>query len=273
MDDRIGLIAGSGQFPVIFARAALEKGWRIHAAAYRDEADPQLNAYVSSLEWFYVGQIKKMIKYFHTHHVTQAVMMGAISKPRMFTHVRPDTKAIGLIAGMRHTNDDALLRGFADLLHQEGIQIRPSTFLLPEMLAPHGVWTKRKPTKKERKDIDLGWSIAKDIGRLDIGQCIVIRDGSVLAVEAIDGTDETIARGGKLGRGKAVVVKVCKPQQDMRFDVPAVGLKTIETMHQAGVTTLALEAGKAVVFDRHAMIKLADKHRISIVALNQEDLG
>jgi len=271
MDDRIGLIAGSGQFPVIFARAALEKGLRIHVAAYKDEADPALGEIVDSLEWFYVGQIKKMINYFHTHHVTQAVMMGAIKKPRMFTHVRPDTKAIALIAAMRHTHDDALLRGFADLLHKEGIQIKPSTFLLPEMLAPEGVWTKRKPSKKERKDIELGWSIAKAVGQLDIGQCIVLREGSVLAVEAIEGTDATISRGGDLGHGQAVVVKVCKPNQDMRFDVPAVGLKTIETMHRAGARTLALEAAKAVVFDRQAMIKLADKHKISIVAMTDED--
>jgi UDP-2,3-diacylglucosamine hydrolase len=271
MDDRIGLIAGSGQFPVIFAQAALKKGWRIHAAAYKDETDPILGEYVSSLEWFYVGQIKKIINYFRSHRVTQAVMMGAISKPKMFTHIRPDSKAIALIAGMRHTNDDALLRGFADILQKEGIFIKSSTFLLPEMLAPAGVWTRRPPSKKERKDIDLGWSIAKAIGRLDIGQCIVIRDGSVLAVEAIDGTDATIARGGILGRGRAVVVKVCKPSQDMRFDVPAVGLKTIETMHEAGVQTLAVEAGKAVVFDRPEMIKLADKYKISIVALKEED--
>ena len=271
MDDRIGLIAGSGQFPVIFARAALEKGWSIHAAAYKDEADPILSEYVSSLEWFYVGQIKKMINYFHRHRITQAVMMGSINKPRMFTHVRPDTKAIALIAGMRHTHDDALLRGFADILLKEGIHIKPSTFLLPEILAPAGVWTRRQPSKKERKDIDLGRSIAKEVGRLDIGQCVVIRDGSVLAVEAIEGTDAAIDRGGKLGRGQAVVVKVSKPHQDMRFDIPAVGLKTIETMHAANVKTLAIEAGKAVVFDRKAMIKLADKYKISIVALKDEN--
>jgi DUF1009 family protein len=273
MDDRIGLIAGSGQFPVIFARAALKNGWSIHAAAYKDETDPILGEYVSSLEWFYVGQIKKMIQYFHRHRVTQAVMMGAISKPRMFTNVRPDTKAIALIAGMRHTHDDTLLRGFADILHKEGIEIKPSTFLLPEMLAPAGIWTKRRPSKREQKDIELGWAIAKEIGRLDIGQCIVIREGSILAVEAIEGTDETIARGGKLGRGQAVVVKVCKPNQDMRFDVPAVGLKTIETMHDANAKTLALEAGKAVVFDRHAMIQMANKYKISIVALKEENPG
>jgi UDP-2,3-diacylglucosamine hydrolase len=273
MDDRIGLIAGSGQFPVIFARAAVEKGWRIHAAAYKNETDPILGQYVSSLEWFYVGQIKKIINYFRSHRVTQAVMMGAISKPKMFTHIRPDAKAIAMIAGMRHTNDDALLRRFADILQEEGIYIKSSTFLLPEMLAPAGVWTRRQPSKKERKDIELGWSVAKEIGRLDIGQCIVIRDGSVLAVEAIEGTDATISRGGKLGRGRAVVVKVCKPNQDMRFDVPAVGIQTVETMHAAGVQTLSVEAGKAVVFDRPDMIKLADKYKMSIVAIKEEDHG
>jgi DUF1009 family protein len=172
---------------------------------------------------------------------------------------------------MRHTNDDALLRRFADLLQEEGIYIKSSTFLLPEMLAPAGVWTRRPPSKKERKDIELGWSVAKEIGRLDIGQCIVVRDGSVLAVEAIEGTDAAISRGGKLGRGRAVVVKVCKPIQDLRFDVPAVGIQTVETMHAAGVQTLAVEAGKAVVFDRPDMIKLADKYKISIVAIEEED--
>lgn len=269
MDDKIGLIAGGGQFPILFARAAREKGWQIHAAAYKDEADAELDEYATSLEWFYVGQIKKLIHYFKRHHVTQAVMMGTISKPRMFTNVRPDTKAIALIAGMRHTHDDALLRGFADILQKEGIHIKASTFLLPEMLAPSGVWTRRKPSKKERNDIRLGWDIAKEIGRLDIGQCIVIRDGSVLAVEAIEGTDATIARGGDLGRGQAVVVKVCKPNQDMRFDVPAVGPKTIETMHAANAKVLAIEAGKAVVFDRDAMIELADKYKITIIAMEE----
>lgn len=267
MEDKIGLIAGSGQFPLLFARAARQKGLQVHAAAYKEEADPMLAQHVASLEWFYVGQIKKLIKYFHRHQITQAVMLGAISKPRMFTRVRPDTKAIALLAGMRHTHDDALLRGFADILKEEGIKIKPSTFLLPEILAPPGVWTRRKPSREERKDIELGWSIAKAIGSLDIGQCIVLGNGSVLAVEAIEGTDAAIARGGQLGRGQAVVVKVCKPQQDMRFDIPAVGLKTIETMHAVNAKTLAIEAGKAVVFDRQSMIDLADKYRISIVAL------
>jgi UDP-2,3-diacylglucosamine hydrolase len=272
MTNRIGLIAGSGQFPILFARAALEKGMQIYAAAYKDEADPALGQHAQILEWFYVGQINRLIKFFRRHQVTQAVMMGAIHKPRMFTHVRPDTKALALIARMRHTHDDALLREFANVLEKEGIRIRPSTFLLPDLLASAGVWTRRKPSPAEYRDICTGWRIAKEIGRLDIGQCIVLRNGSVLAVEAIDGTDATIRRAGLLAKGEAVVVKVCKPDQDTRFDIPAVGLQTIETMQAANAKTLAIEAGKAVVFDREAMIRQADEHHMAVVALDEADL-
>ena len=209
MTTRIGLIAGSGQFPMLFAKAAQKKGWQIYAAAYRDEADPDLGRHTESMEWLYVGQINRLIKFFRRHQITQAVMMGAIKKTRMFTNVRPDIKALTLIARMSHTHDDALLREFADMLEKEGIQIKPSTLLVPELLAPRGLWTRRKPSKTEERDIRTGWRIAKEIGRLDIGQCVVIRNGSVLAVEAIDGTDATIERGGRLGQGQAVVVKVC----------------------------------------------------------------
>jgi DUF1009 family protein len=194
-------------------------------------------------------------------------MIGAVQKTRVFTNLRPDTKAIAMIAGMRHTHDDAVMRRFADVLEKEGICIMPSTFLIPELLASPGVWTRRKPSKAEFKDINTGWKIAKAIGEMDIGQCIVVGGGSVLAVEAIDGTDATIRRGGKLGNGKAVVIKVCKPHQDHRFDIPAVGLQTVETMIEAHIGTLAIEAGKAVVFDRQAMIDYADSHKIAIVAI------
>jgi DUF1009 family protein len=147
--------------------------------------------------------------------------------------------------------------------------VRASTFLLPELLAPRGCWTRRKLTRSERSDVDAGWPLAKAIGHLDIGQCIVMGGGSVLAVEAVDGTDATILRGGKLGNGEAVVIKVCKPDQDERFDVPAIGVQTIETMHAAGARALVVEAGKAVVFDREEMVTRADKYGISIVALDR----
>ncbi len=264
---KIGLIAGGGQFPIIFSKAAKSKGFSVYAAAYQNEADPLLKDHVDAIEWVHLGQIKRLIKFFKKNDVSEAVMMGAIKKTRIFTDVRPDIKAISVIAGMMHTHDDNLLRVFAGVLEKEGIKIQPSTFLLPDLLAKEGCWTKRKPGRSEKNDIDLGWKIGKQVGGMDIGQCIVIGGGSVLAVEAIDGTDATITRGAKLGKG-AVVVKTCKPNQDMRFDIPAVGAQTIKTMHEAGARVLAVEAGKTVVFDQDEMIALANKYGISIIARN-----
>jgi DUF1009 family protein len=269
MSKHIGIIAGSGQFPLLFAQAARSNGWTIHAAAYQNETDPALEALVDTLEWFYLGQLKRLINYFHRCNVSQAVMMGAIRKTRMFTDVKPDMKAIALIAGMRTTHDDALLKKFAGFLENEGIRIQPSTMLLPELLAPSGVWTRRKPTRAEKQDFALGWRIAKHIGKLDLGQCVVVGGGTVLAVEAIEGTDAVIKRGGQLGKGYAVAVKICKPNQDLRFDVPAVGLETIESMHSAKVQALALLADRTVAFDRDTMIAKADGYDISVVALTE----
>ena len=235
-----------------------------------NEADKSLENNVDEIEWMHLGQLKRLINFFKKHSVSEAVMMGAIRKTRMFSDVKPDMKAISLFTGMRHTHDDGILSAFAKTLEKEGIKIRASTFLLPDLLAQEGCWTKRKPTKPEKADIDLGWKYAKEIGRLDIGQCVVVGGGSVLAVEAIDGTDATIKRGGKLGKGTAVVVKVCKPNQDVRFDIPAVGVKTIRTMHEVNAKALAIEAGKAVVFDREEMIAIANKFGITIVAINQK---
>ncbi len=266
---RIGLIAGSGKFPIIFSKAAKSKGFFVYAIAHNNETDPVLKDYVDAIEWVHLGQIKRIIKFFKKNFVSQAVMMGAITKTRMFSDVRPDSKALALVAGLRHTHDDGLLRGFVGVLEKEGITIQASTFMLPDLLAQPGLWTKRKPTRSETADIELGWALAKEIGRLDIGQCVVVGGGSILAVEAIDGTDATITRGGKLGKGNAVVVKVCKPNQDLRFDMPAVGAQTIQTMHQAGAKVLVVEAGKAVVFDREEMIVLADRLGITIIALEK----
>ena len=268
---RIGLIAGSGQFPIIFSKAAKSKGFAVYAAAYLNETDPVLKEHVEAIEWMHIGQLKRLIMFFKKNNISKAVMMGAIKKTKMFSDVRPDMKAITLIAKMRHTHDNQILSAFAEVLEKEGIKIQASTFLLPDLLAQEGCWTKRKPTRSEKADIRLGWNLAKEIGRLDIGQCVVVGGGSVLAVEAIDGTDATIKRGGKLARGIAVVVKVCKPNQDIRFDVPAVGVQTIKTMHEAGAGALTIEAGKAIVFDRQEMIDIADKHGISIVALDDGD--
>lgn len=273
MVERIGMIAGSGQFPLLFAKAAISRDMEVYAVGYHGETDPAIREHVATLEWLYVGQVKRIINFFRQYEIHRAVMLGGIGKVRLLANFRPDTKAIGLLARIRNTHDDAVLRGFADLLQEEGIQIEPSTMLLPELLSPPGVWTSRRPSRDERDDISLGWKIAKEIGRLDVGQCVVTAGGSVVAVEAIEGTDAAITRGGQLADGQAVVVKVCKPTQDTRFDIPAIGLKTIETMHTANVRALAVEAGKSVVFDREAMITKADEYKITIVGLKDGELS
>jgi len=272
MARKIGLIAGNGQFPLLFARAAQKRSWQVYAVGYRDETDPQLLDHVTDLEWLYLGQVKKLINYFHKNDIREAVMIGAITKTRMFTNVRPDLKALSLVASMRHTHDDAILRAFAELLEKEGIRVLASTLLLPELLAPAGIWTRRKPSSEQWQDIRLGWHIAKKIGGLDIGQCVVVGGGSVLAVEAIEGTDAAILRGGNLSKGQAVVVKVCKPDQDIRFDIPAIGKETIATMRKARIKVLIIEAGKAVVFDQVPLVQMADQNGMVIAALSESDI-
>jgi DUF1009 family protein len=264
---RIGLIAGSGQFPLLLAKEAQKREIEIYAAAFIGEADPVLKETAFNTEWLHLGQLKKLITYFKKNKITQALMAGAIKKTKIFTDIKPDIKAISMIIGMRHTNDDAVLRAFATTLEKEGIKIMPSTYLMPELLAEQGCWTKKKPSKNQKKDIQLGFQIAKKIGELDIGQCVVIGGGSVLAIEAIEGTDAAIKRGGELGKGAAVAIKTCKPNQDMRFDVPAVGVNTINKMKQSGVQALAIEAGKTIAFDKEQMINIANEAKISIIAL------
>ncbi len=265
---KIGLIAGGGQFPVLFSKKAAQNGYRVFAAGFHSETDENLSRDVQELKWLYLGQVSKLIKYFKQHDISDVVMLGSIQKVNIFKDIRPDLKALTFIAKHAGTHDDRVLSDFADLLLKEGIKILPSTFLLPELISPEGCWTKRKPDQAEHKDIIQGWKIAKEIGRLDIGQSVVVSNGSILAVEAIDGTDETIRRGGRLShRNGAVVVKRCKPDQDLRFDLPASGCRTIETMHESGATVLALEAGKSISFDREKMIKLANEYHISIIGM------
>ncbi|MBU1340774.1 MAG: UDP-2,3-diacylglucosamine diphosphatase LpxI [Proteobacteria bacterium] len=270
---RIGLIAGGGQFPILFSKKAAKNGYIVFAVGFNSETDNSLLDHVQELKWLYLGQVSKLINYFKQHHVTEVVMLGSINKTNIFKDIRPDFKALSFIAKTVRTHDDSVLTAFADLLAKQGIKILPSTFLLPELISPKGCWTIRKPDKSEKKDIVQGWKIAKEIGKLDIGQCIVISNGTILAVEAIEGTDATIKRGGSLSHHNgAVVIKLSKPSQDLRFDLPSSGCETIETMHESGASILVLEAEKSIAFDRKEMIALANKYNISILGYTEDDI-
>jgi DUF1009 family protein len=264
MAEKIGLIAGKGQFPLLFAQGAKSRGFEVVAVAHRGDTDPALEALVDRFHWVYVGQLGKIIKIFKQAGVSQAVMAGGISRGRLFRDFRPDLRALSLVRRVGAGKDDAILRAVAEELEGEGITIVPSTLFMEDLLAPAGQLSRRAPTSEEMADINFGLNIAREIGRLDIGQCVVVRRLVVVALEALEGTDECIRRGGKLAGGGTVVVKVSKPRQDLRFDVPAVGLDTIQTMQEAGAAVLALEAGRTLIFDREEMLARANKAKIAI---------
>jgi hypothetical protein len=264
---RFGLIAGTGRFPLLFAQSANNHGVEIIAVAHKGQTLPELESLVKKIYWIKVGQLGKLIKILKTEGIKDAAMVGGITKTIMFSDVVPDFQAISLVAKLRTLNDDVLLRAVAKAIEKEGITIHSSTIFLDELLSPPGCLTKKVPDKKEMRDIEFGWEIAKAIGKLDIGQTIVVKDQVVLAVEAIEGTDEAIRRAGTLGkRNGLVVIKVSKPQQDLRFDVPAIGPGTITTMQEAGAKVLAVESERTLLIDKEELIRAANKAGIIIVA-------
>ncbi len=265
---KIGLIAGNGNFPVVFARAAKEKGMQVIAVAHEGETMPELAQWVDGIYWIKVGQLGKLIQIFKEQEVADVLMAGGIKKTRLFGGGMPDLRGMALLAKTIHKKDDSILRAVARELESEGITVRESTLYLDNIVALQGVLTKRKPSKEEKLDIEFGWQMAKEIGRLDIGQTVVVKDRAVLAVEAIEGTDEAIRRGGRLCGQGAVVVKICKPDQDLRFDLPAIGVMTIQSMEQGKASCLAVEAGKTVMIEREAIIRNADRAGIAVVAIN-----
>ncbi len=268
-DKILGLIAGGGKFPLMIAECAGREGFKVVAVAHEGETDPALSQKVEMIKWVKLGQFGQLIKALKGNGVTKAVMAGTITKRRMFENVRPDLKGLAVLSKLAILHDDDILRAVARELAKEGIEIVSSTYYIPELLAPAGCLTKRRPTRSEKEDIEFGWKIAKELGRLDIGQCVVVRSRTVLALEAIEGTDETIKRGGTLAREKAVVVKVSKPNQDLRFDVPTVGLETLKVMSDVKASVLAIEAGKTLMFDKEDMIKFANENKITIISREQ----
>jgi hypothetical protein len=269
----LGLIAGGGQFPLLMARSAREMGLRVVAVAHEGETEPGLEHEVDDVVWIKLGQLGRLIRALKERSVQKCVMAGAITKRRMFERLRPDLKGLALASKLAIFHDDDILRAVASEMAKEGIEIVSPTHCLPELVAPFGCLTARKPDKTEIGDIQVGWKAAKELGRLDIGQCVVVRRRTVLAVEAIEGTDETIRRGGELAKERAVVVKVSKPHQDLRFDMPSVGMETVHVMAKVRAFALAVESQKTLIFDRPRMIEYANEMGISIIACDATKEG
>ena len=269
----IGLIAGGGQFPLLFAEAARARGRRVVAIAHVNETAPEIEEQADVVYWVKLGQLGKIIKHFRLEAVRETVFAGTITKTRIFHDILPDFKGLSLWNKIDSRLDDSILRAVAASLEEEGIGVLASTCYLDHLFFPQGVLTRKKPSAAQMEDIRFGWKVAREVGRLDIGQCVVVRDRSVLAVEAIEGTDAAIRRGGELAGSGAVVVKLKKPDQDFRFDLPATGPKTIDTLASVKGAVLAVEAGQSLLFDRAAMVAAADRAGLVVVGLCEDEHG
>ena len=264
----LGIIAGNGRFPLLVAREARQEGYRVVVCALEKEADPALEKMADACKWVKVGELGKVAKFFRSECVHEAVMAGKVEKVRLFReNVKPDFHMLKVLMKVRDFKDDSLLGGVARYLHDQGVDLVDSTILLKDALPPAGVLGRRKPAREVMEDIEFGYKIAKSLAGLDIGQTVVVKKKAILAVEAIEGTDFAIRRGGELGGGKVTVVKVAKPNQDMRFDVPAVGLRTLKELVHAKALAFAFEAGKTLLLDRDEFIREADRKGIALVGL------
>ena len=264
--DALGIIAGNGVYPRLSADAARKAGVKkIIAAAFTGETDPALTQHVELIEWMRVGQLNRLLKFFPAQDVHHAIMAGQIAPKNLFD-LRPDWKALMLLGKLKERNAASIFAAIAQELAQANVQLLPATAFLEDSLAPSGLIAGPKLSRHEEDDVDFGWKIAKEIARLDIGQTIVVKNGTVVAVEALEGTNDAIKRGGALARSGAVMVKVAKTTQDMRFDVPVIGVETIRIAAEVRVRVIAIEAGKTLLLERDAIIDLARRAKISIVA-------
>jgi DUF1009 family protein len=268
---QIGLIAGAGELPVIVAGDARERGYRVITVALENLASEHLKSVSDEFRWVNPGKLGELIATLKKHQVKEAIMAGKVPKSLMYkSKITPDLRAIKLLFSIRDKSDDAILNALTRELAGEGIEIIDTAKFSPHLLTPEGCLTRKKPDDEEWKDIEFGWKIAKEIGRLDIGQTVVIKGRAVMAIEAIEGTDEAILRGGKWAGEGSVVVKVSKPQQDMRLDVPAVGLDTLRSMEKVKARVLALEAQKSMIVNRGNMIKEAENSGITVIGISAD---
>jgi DUF1009 family protein len=266
---KIGLIAGMGELPMAVANEAKVQGYTVIAIALEPLAEQDLSSYVDEIKWVNIGKFGKLIDSLKDFGIKEAVLAGKVTKTLLYkSKITPDLRAVKLLFSLKDRKDDSILLAITEELRKEGITLLDITLFSSNLLTPEGVLTKRSPTVEEWKDIEFGWKMAKEIGRLDIGQTVVVKNQAVMAVEAIEGTDEAIRRGGTLAGKGAVIVKVGKPNQDMRFDVPTVGLETVQTMIEVDARVLAIEARKSIILNKDKLTGESNKSRIAIVGFS-----
>jgi hypothetical protein len=270
---QIGIIAGMGELPVIIAKDARERGYKVITVALETLASLEMDSVSDEIRWVNPGKFGELIDILKKHQIKEAIMAGKVPKSLLYkSKITPDLRAVKLLFSIKDKSDDAILNAITKELAGEGIEIIDTTKFSPHLLTPVGCLTRKKPDEEQWKDIEFGWKIAKEIGKLDIGQTVVIKGKAVMAIEAIEGTDEAILRGGKWAGDGAVVVKVSKPQQDMRMDVPAVGPDTLKSMEKVNAKVLAMEAHRSMIVDRETVIRAAESAGIVIVGISSETM-
>jgi hypothetical protein len=264
--DSLGIIAGSGAYPILLAQSARRSGvGKIVAAAFTGETDAALANSVDAIEWMRVGQLSRLIKFLTAAGVHHAIMAGQIAPKNLFD-LRPDIKTVVMLARLKQRNAESIFSAIAEQLSAAGVELLPATTFLDEFVASPGLIAGPALTRRQEEDVSFGFHIAKEMSRLDVGQTIVVRSGTVLAVEAFEGTNEAIKRGGALGRKDAVVVKVSKPNQDLRFDVPVIGAETVRIAARANIRVIAVEAGRTLLLEKQDLIAAGASAGVSIVA-------
>jgi len=263
----LGLIAGNGRFPFLAAAGARRAGRHVIALAIREEADPGLEREVDELHWVGLGELSRAVELLHRAGAREAVMAGQVKHRQIFSGIVPDLKLMGVLARLAFRNTDSLIGAVADALTREGVTLLPSVAFLQDQLATAGPLSRRRPGREEQGDVEYGETVARALAGLDLGQTAVVKDRAAVALEAMEGTDETIRRAGRIAGPGTTVVKVSKPRQDMRFDVPVVGTSTLEAMKEAGSRVLAVDAGRTLLIDRPDFLARADAEGVAVLGL------
>ena len=276
LPEKIGLIAGNGSFPFLVLDAARQRGIAVVTLAIKEEAEPSIEEVADTVHWVALGELRRAVKILKEAGIDRALMAGQVKHKRVFKILRPDTLLLKVLSRLRSRNTDAILKAVADVLSGEGVELMDSTLLLTSVLSTKGPMGKRRPSAEEKENVAFGYRMAKAVASLDIGQTVVVKAKSVVAVEAMEGTDEAVRRAGRVvseSPGGLAVVKVARPSQDMRFDVPVVGPRTIEVMSESGVSVLALEPGKCLLLEKEAMLKRADELKIAVYGVTEREVG